>query len=195
MKFIATAEGLIGVKLLCETDFVSKNDAFQLLVQQIIDLVAAQSGEFVLENAPETLIDAISNILKDNAVMIGENMRLAYIIKKKGQVVPYNHMGNTLASAVFYTGEGDAITAFAKDCALQVAAMAPLYISFADVDSDRIAKLKADFVEEMTSANKPADIVEKIIEGKIQKALQEDVLLEQASIKDAAKKMKELMPQ
>lgn len=101
-------------------------------------------------------------------------------------------MGNTLASVVFYEGTDENV---AKDVALQVAAMAPEYVSVQDVPADRISKLTAELNEEMASSDKPAGIKAKIIEGRIQKSLQDDILLEQVSIKDQAKKIKETLPQ
>jgi elongation factor Ts len=147
--------------LLCETDFVSKNDSFLGLVDQIIDMIGKESQDISPDAVPETLLDGITTLLKDNAVKIGENMKPAYIIKRTGTVAVYNHMGNNLSSAVFYSGDAEA---FAKDCTLQVAAMNPLYISVDNVDKSRIDALTQEFTEEMSTVDKPADIKNKIIE-------------------------------
>lgn len=101
-------------------------------------------------------------------------------------------MGNTLASAIFYEGTDEEV---AKACALQVAAMNPMYVSIDAVPADRIAALTTEFTEEMANVDKPADIKAKIIEGRVQKAIQDDILLEQVSIKDQTKKIKEMLPQ
>lgn len=195
VKFTATNDGLVGVKLLCETDFVAKNEAFGKLVDTLLADIAAYSGDIDPENVPESLMDTLANHLKDQAVTIGENMRIGYVVKKAGSVYAYNHMGNTIASAVFYEGvNSDAAQQAAKDAALQVAAMNPYYISMEAVPADRIATLRAEFETEMAASGKPADIIAKIVDGKISKALQDDVLLEQMSIKDQAKKVKELLP-
>lgn len=195
VKFSVVDNVLVGLKLLCETDFVSKNDSFGSLVDQIMYIIANESQDIDPDSVSESLMDRINTVLKDNAVTIGENMKVGYIIKKSGQSYAYNHTGNTLASAIFYTGEWDATTQFVKDCALQIAAMNPLYISTDNVDPERISKLTAEFTEEMVWVDKPADIKAKIIEGRVQKSLQDDILLEQVSIKDWAKKVKELQPQ
>ncbi len=192
VKFVINNWALVGIKLLCETDFVSKNDSFLGLVDQIVDMISKESQDINPDAVPETLLDGITALLKDNAVKIGENMKPAYIIKRTGTVAVYNHMGNNLSSAVFYSGD---VEAFAKDCTLQVAAMNPLYISVDNVDKSRIDALTQEFTEEMSTVDKPADIKNKIIEWKVQKALQDDILLEQVSIKDPTKKIKELMPQ
>lgn len=192
MKFTIQNGALVGVKLLCETDFVAKNDSFSSLVDQLLSLIAAQSSDVQPDAVPESLMDSMTTVLKDNAVTIGENMRIAYVIKRTGQAYVYNHMGNTIAAAVFYTGDAEAV---AKDCALQVAAMNPLYVSIDNVDPSRVAQLTQEFTEEVAASGKPAEIVSKIVEGKVQKALQDDVLLEQVSIKEPSKKVKELFPQ
>ncbi len=119
-------------------------------------------------------------------------MRIGYVIKKSGNAYAYNHMGNTLASAIFYEGSDEEV---AKACALQVAAMNPMYVSIDSVPADRISALTAEFTEEMANVDKPADIKAKIIEGRVQKAVQDDILLEQVSIKDQTKKIKEILPQ
>lgn len=195
MKFSVSSTGLVGVKLLCETDFVAKNDAFSLLVDTLLADIAAYTGDIDPDAVPESFIETLTTHLRDQAVTIGENMKIGYVIKKSGNVYAYNHMGNTIASAVFYDGvTGDMAEQAAKDVALQVAAMNPYYVSMDTVPSDRIATLRSEFETEMAASGKPADIISKIVDGKISKALQDDVLLEQASIKDQSKKVKEVLP-
>lgn len=195
VKFVVVNNNLVGLKLLCETDFVSKNDSFGALADTIIAMIAAESADISPDTVSDALMEKLTSVLKDNAVTIGENMRVAYVIKKAGQVSVYNHTGNSLASAIFYTGEGESAASMAKDCALQVAAMNPLYASVDQVDASRIQKLTEEFTEEVAASGKPAEIVGKIVEGKVQKALQDDILGEQNSIKDPSKKVKELYPQ
>ncbi len=192
IKFVSTNGALVGVKLLCETDFVAKNDSFIALVDSLVDAVAAYNNDVDPASVPEDLINTLTTLVKDQVVTIGEAMNIGYVIKKTGTVYAYNHMGNTLASAIFYEGESEQ---FAKDCALQVAAMAPLFVSIDDVSQDRVDALKAEFLADESLANKPENMKEQIVNGKVQKALQDDVLLEQVSIKDQSKKIKELLPQ
>ncbi len=195
MKFSVSSTGLVGVKLLCETDFVAKNDAFAALVDTLLADIAAYTGDIDPDAVPESFIETLTTHLRDQAVTVGENMKIGYVIKKSGNVYAYNHMGNTIASAVFYDGvAGDVAEQAAKDAALQVAAMNPYYVSMDTVPADRVATLRSEFEAEMATSGKPADIIDKIVDGKISKALQDDVLLEQASIKDQSKKVKEVLP-
>lgn len=191
VKFIVRDGSLVGVKLLCETDFVAKNEAFGVLVDSLLDTVAAYSGDIDPEQVPADLMDSLVNLTKDQAVTIGEAMRIGYVIKKQWNAYAYNHMGNTLASAIFYEGTDEGV---AKDVALQVAAMAPTFVSVDHVPADRVASLRTEFEADASLANKPENIRAQIVEGKIQKALQDDILLEQVSIKDQSKKIKELLP-
>jgi elongation factor Ts len=195
VKFVVKNNTLIWVKLLCETDFVSKNDSFGALVDSLLNAISLWASDVNPDNVDESLTEILTNLVKDQAVTIGEAMRIWYVIKQTAtewSVYAYNHMGNTLASAIFYQWSDDDV---AKNCALQVAAMAPMYVSVQDVPAERISSLTAEFTEEMASSDKPADIKAKIIEGRVQKSLQDDILLEQVSIKDQAKKIKELLPQ
>ncbi len=162
------------------------------MVDSLIDTIAAYGSDIDPETVPADLMDTLVNLTKDQAVTIGEAMRVGYVIKKTGTVYAYNHMGNSLAAAIFYTGSDESV---AKDCALQVAAMAPLYVSMDDISSDRIDELKAEFAADPSLASKPENMRDQIVAGKVQKAVQEDILLEQVSIKDQSKKIKEILPQ
>lgn len=125
---------------------------------------------------------------------IGENMRLVDIYSYEGSAYAYNHPGNKVATLVFYTGEGDDALTAAKEIALQVAAMNPTYLSMDQVPQEEKDKAVAGERDALVASGKPADMIDKILAGKIQKALSEVVLLEQESIRDSAKKVKELLP-
>jgi elongation factor Ts len=79
--------------------------------------------------------------------------------------------------------------------ALQVAAMNPKYVSKEDVPVEIIEKMKEDLKNELKDSGKPEDIIEKIVEGKLNKELSEIVLLEQPYIRDETKKVKEIIPE
>lgn len=178
------------MKLLCETDFVSRNDAFNALVDSLIATVAKYSDDVNPESIPANLMAELEKLVKDQAATIGEAMNIAYVYKTSANAYAYNH-GGSLSSVVFFDGSDDEV---AKTIALQVAAMNPLFVSLDDVPSDRIAQLTAEFSADESLANKPENIREQIVSGKVQKAVQDDILLEQVSIKDQSKKIKELLP-
>lgn len=115
------------------------------------------------------------------------------MIIQKGPAYVYNHPGDKVAAAVFYTSSSDKAEALAKDVALQIAAMNPLYLNIDSVPTSQIEELKAQFTQELLESGKPAEMISKIIEGKISKAVAENILLEQPSIRDDSKKVKELL--
>lgn len=195
----ATNEGVVlikqigdkvaGLKLACETDFVAKNETFIGLGQQILDeLMQLESVDSYaqLDEAKKTQLETI---LKDNFVTIGENMQILDAFVHQGTAYVYRHPGDKVASVVFYEGSADA----AKQVALQAAAMSPVYLQVSDVPAEKVAELTELFTNEMKDSGKPADIIEKIVQGKLQKERSELVLLEQVSIVDDSKKVKELL--
>ncbi len=114
-----------------------------------------------------------------------------------GAVQAYVHAGNTVAGIAVLACETDFVAKneefvnLAKDIAMHVAAMAPRFISKDDVKDEDIAAAKEVFKEEV--ADKPEELQEKILEGKINSYLEDKVLLEQAFIKDPSKKIKDLI--
>ena len=114
-----------------------------------------------------------------------------------GAVQAYVHAGNSVAGVVVLSCETDFVAkneefvSLAKDIAMHVAAMAPQYITRDEVKDEDIAAAKEVFKEEV--ADKPEDIQEKIMEGKIDSYLKDKVLMEQAFIKDPSKTIKDLI--
>jgi len=105
----------------------------------------------------------------------------------KGVVVDYIHGGGKISVVVAMESEGDkeALKVLGKDIAMQVAAMSPKYISMEDVDAEFIAQEKEILTAQTLNEGKPQNIVEKIVEGRLNKELKEICLLEQAFVKDA----------
>jgi elongation factor Ts len=181
-----------GIKLLCETDFVAKNDNFQALVDQLLQKILDAANAFdTLEQADASLVDDLQATIADAIVFIGENIKLEEAFATKGNAYVYNHPGNRVASVIYFEGSSEDI---AKELALQVAAMNPTYVSIDEVPQAEKDKILAGERELLIQSGKPADMVDKILEGKLQKSLAEYVLLEQESIRDGSKKVKELLP-
>ena len=189
VKFASNGNKHVGLKLLCETDFVARNDQFQVLVASILDKLQSSTGTFADINAADAaLVEELHGMVTHIVATLGENIKLADIYSYDGVAYAYNHPGNKVAALVFYTGEGDAAQNAAKEVALQAAAMNPTY---PQADKDNAVAGERDA---LVASGKPADMIDKILEGKMQKALSEVVLLEQESIRDGAKKVKELLP-
>ncbi len=192
VKVLETEEGVFGVKLWCETDFVAKNDMFLELADMILQKVASNWAFFnSWEEAPEDLKAELTSLVQEYIGKIGENLKILdlFALKKEAPVYVYVHPGNRVVSLVFYKGD----EGVAKEVALQVAAMNPSFKDVASISAQELESMKAKFKEELADSGKPADILERIIEGKLSKVFEEVVLEEQPYIRDDSQKMKDVM--
>jgi len=178
---------IVGLKLACETDFVAKNDTFHDLASQIIDLVAGYGAVESYESLDQAKQDELNKVLQDNFVTIGENMQIADVFTSSDNGYIYIHPGDKVAAVVYFDGEEDA----AKQVALQIAAMNPEFLSVDDVPQSEKDAMMAEFTEEMKDSGKPEEIMQNIIKGKMNKRYSEFVLMEQVSIFDDSKKVKD----
>lgn len=183
---------IVGLKLCCETDFVAKNENFQEIFNAIFDQLAVQKKEVAkMEDLAPAFAEKITADVQEFMGKTGENMKIGAVLLTKRKGFVYNHPGNRVATIIYYNGDDADI---AKELALQVTAMNPTYVSFDQVDKDEIAKMTEEFSAELKAAGKPEAMIAQIVDGKIKKALAENVLLEQEYIRDGAKKVKEILP-
>lgn len=190
IKVEANNEKTIGLKLLCETDFVVKNDHFQTLFQNIFDQLHSVNTEVqTFTDLPETTQTTINTLITDFVGKIGENVKVGDILVTNEQAYAYNHPGNKVASVIYFSGDED----IAKELALQVAAMNPTYLNFDEVPQNEKEEAKAKFTEELKAQGKPEAMIEQIVKGKLDKAFADEVLLEQEYIRDGSKKVKDIM--
>jgi elongation factor Ts len=182
----------VGLKLLCETDFVAKNENFQGLFDSVLAKIAEGSNEIAsLADLDPAIAETIENEVKEFMGKTGENMKIGGVLVTSKKAFIYNHPGNKVATLIFFEGGNDEA---AKELALQVTAMNPSYVSFDQVDQNEVAKMTEEFSAELKAAGKPEAMIAGIVEGKIKKALAENVLLEQEYIRDGAKKVKDILP-
>ncbi|MCM3512617.1 translation elongation factor Ts [Carnobacterium inhibens] len=191
------AEGLAGVyvngnvgsitEINSETDFVSKNEQFQKLVKDVTEAIA--------EGNPETVADAQSIKAGDGTVeteilaavtKIGEKIelrRFARVEKTDADVFgAYTHMGGRIA--VLVTLEGTTDEDVARDIAMHIAAINPKYVSRDQVSQEEIDHETKVLTEQALNEGKPANIVEKMIQGRLNKYLAEISLVDQPFVKD-----------
>jgi elongation factor Ts len=164
-----------------ETDFVARDENFLGFVNKVVDAAFAKKQADVaalmagnLETAREALVQKI-----------GENIgvrRIAMLDADAGVVGAYVHSNNRIAVLVKLKG-GD--QDLAKDVAMHIAASNPQVVSPADMPQELVAKEKEIFMAQAQDSGKPADIIEKMIGGRIKKFLAENSLTEQAFVKDA----------
>ncbi len=191
------AEGLIAMKasddnkkvaiveVNCETDFVAKGDDFQNFCNEVAQLA--------LDNEPadmDALLaltmsggDSVADTLKAMIAKIGENMgvrRFKLVTSDNGFVSTYSH-GSRIGVVVSMEGGNDEL---GRDIAMHIAASRPTAVSEAEVDPALIEKEKEIFTAQAAESGKPADIIEKMIGGRINKFLKEITLLGQPFVKD-----------
>jgi elongation factor Ts len=179
---VASSEGKTAViTLYCETDFVAKNDDFVTLANDIAAYALANGKEALEANATELINPLIQKI--------GENMKLGQVDILEGETIgSYIHNG---AIAVAVNLQGGNID-LAKDIAMHISAMKPSYLTKEDVPAEALQKAKETFGNEVDTS-KPADIQEKILQGKIDSYFKEQTLMEQTFIKDPSKSIKQLL--
>ena len=170
-----------------ETDFVSKNEEFKSMIDSI-GAALLKSDAKTLEEALELPCEegTIHDLIVAKTAKIGEKLSLRRFeidSLSDGEVLgSYIHMGGRIASLVVLKGGNEAV---AKDVAMQQAAMKPEYVFISDVPEAVVAKEKEIQKELAISEGKPADIAEKMVEGRIKKFYKEICLVEQAFIKDS----------
>ncbi|MDM4767372.1 translation elongation factor Ts [Pelomonas sp. SE-A7] len=192
-----TAEGVVAtavangvgalVEVNCETDFVSKNDAFLAFVNAAAALVAEHNPASVealsaLALSQEGFGPTVEDVRKGLIGKIGENMTIRRFQRyaNGSKLASYLH-GTRIGVMVEFDGDDVA----AKDVAMHVAAMKPAALSSAEVPADLVEKERKIAAEKAAESGKPADIVAKMVEGSVQKFLKEVSLLDQVFVKAA----------
>jgi elongation factor Ts len=184
-KTTANGDRAVMIVLNCETDFVAKNEAFGAVAQAILD-IAVQHNPADLEALRALPFGngmSITEKLTEEIGKIGEKIDLsAYETVSGASTVAYNHPGNKLAAIVAFN---ESINEEAgRDVAMQVAAMAPVAVNPSEIPADLIEKEREIARDLAIQEGKPADMADKIAEGRINKWYKEAALLEQQFIKD-----------
>lgn len=201
------AEGLVAVcesddkksaalvEVNSETDFVSKNDLFKNFVQDVAaqaavttatDIDAFKAEAWLADNSKTVEI-----VLNEKIAVIGENLsvrRFEKITAENGVVVSYIHGGGKIGVLVELVTDNssDAVVECGKNIAMQVAAISPKYVSADEISSEYKESEKAILTQQAMNENpdKPANIIEKMIIGRLNKQLKEICLLDQSYVKD-----------
>lgn len=168
-----------------ETDFVSQNEEFKNMVEEIGTALLKSDAKTIEEaNEVKTSEGTIGELIIAKTAKIGEKLsfRRFEIVNKSDEEVfgPYLHSGR-IATLVVLKGGNEGV---AKDVAMQAAAMKPSYLFSKDVPAEDIEREKTVLKEQAINEGKPADIAEKMVEGRIKKFFQEICLADQAFIKD-----------
>lgn len=176
-----------------ETDFVAKNDSF-------ISFVNSVATTIINENPAD--VDALMTLkcdgsdmtveeaLRDKILTIGENMKIRRFERLEGDLVAYVHGGGRIGVMVQFdtnVADKDGFEEYAKDVAMQIAAVLPQYLNKEEVPSEIVEKEKEILTAQAINEGKPANIAEKMVQGRISKFYKEVCLVEQAFVKDADK--------
>jgi elongation factor Ts len=178
------------IALNCETDFVAKNEEFQSLGKLIAETAftskpATKEALLGLTAGSLTLNDKIVELVGK----IGEKIEVSeYVLMTGEAVVPYIHAGSKLGVLVSLKGvNGKDVTEAGKDVGMQIAAMNPVAVDEKSVDSSVIEKELEIAKAQILAEGKPANMVEKIAQGKLQKFFKESTLVHQPFVKDNSK--------
>lgn len=197
------AEGAVGayvcskcgvgvlLEINCESDFVSKGEKFHAIVDNVAEVIAKDKpADVEALNALSMGNETVKEYITNNTAVIGEkiSIRRFEIYETTGKIETYIHMGGkvgVMVEAVDFTAGAEETL---HDVALQIAAAKPSYVTEDEVPAEVLAKEKEIMLVQMQNdpknANKPKEILEKIVMGKMGKFYAENCLLKQAFVKD-----------
>jgi elongation factor Ts len=169
-----------------ETDFVSKNEEFTGMLDTIGNAILNSDATSLDEAlAVQTDEGKISELIVAKTAKIGEKLslrRVEVITKNDNETFgSYLHMGGKIAVLTLLEGANEEV---ARDVAMQAAAMKPEYVSEDEIPSERVEKERNIFKEQAMNEGKPADIAEKMVEGRVKKFFKEICLVNQPFIKN-----------
>jgi len=189
--------------LCCETDFVAKSDDFVAAAGALADFAMACPQDSGVENVLETSIDGnkFSDVLTETVSKTGEKMQVGdfarYTLDGHGLISVYIHFNSKVGTMVQIetadevTAAADSLRQVAADIAMHITAIKPLALDKSDIAAEIIEREKAIFAEQIK--NKPPNIIDKIVEGKLKKFFAENCLLEQPFVKDDSKTVAEVL--
>ena len=179
------------VEFNCETDFVAANEEFIAFADKLAKIVVEASATTVEELLNEKFEGeaTVSDSLKALIAKLSENMTVRRFTKfsaKSGIVKSYIHGGGRIGVLVEVACDKDSevLEEVAKDICMQIAAANPLFLSKDQVDTESMEKEKEIYRVQALNEGKPEKIVEKMVDGRIQKYFKEVCLLEQPWVKD-----------
>lgn len=191
----------VVVEVNCETDFVSKNNDFVSFVEEVANVALSQEISSV-DQLMETNMasgQSVANTITALIAKIGENLKLrrVQVLKAENGVVGgYTHMGGRIGTLVALSGsQGDAAEALVKDLAMHVAAASPRYLKSSDVDTSELDQEREIARKKLEEEGKPADLIDKILVGQMQKFFKEICLVDQQFVKDPSLSITKLLKQ
>ena len=190
-----TADNKTGfiINLACETDFVSKNAEFVAFAQSIMDVAVENDVKSLEELSAAPLGDAtVADKVNDQVAKIGEKISVSRFERIEAEgVAAYIHGAYRMGVLVALNNNSDAAREAGRDIAMQIAAMNPVAVDSQSVPADTVERERAIVTEQISAdpkmAGKPAEMIAKIAEGKLNSFFKEQTLLAQAFVKDSSK--------
>ncbi|GHV24056.1 elongation factor Ts [Clostridia bacterium] len=190
------------VEINSETDFVAKNSEFQDFVKLCADCIIEKNPadiEEMLKIHSEVKNLSVEQLLQEKILTLGENIKIRRFKRFEGIVATYIHAGGKISVMVKFeveapeefkknkVFENNEFNDFTKDIAMQVAASSPLYLDKGSVPEDIAEHEKKILREQIINDGKPENVVEKIVNGRIDKFYKDVCLTEQVFVKDSSK--------
>ncbi len=206
------AEGAVGayvctkcgvgvlVEVNCESDFVSRGDKFHEIVDGVAKVIAENKpADVEALGACKIGGGTVKDYITSQTAVIGEkiSIRRFAVYETSGKIETYIHMGGKVGVMVEACDFNAGAEEILHDVALQIAAAKPSYVNSAEVPADVLEKEKEIMLVQMQNdpknANKPKEILEKIVAGKMGKFYQDNCLLDQAYVKDDSQKISQVI--
>ena len=193
---ITSDDNSVGVviEVNAETDFVAKNDSFMEFVKACANTVMKENPadvDALLALKADGTEQTVAEMLQEKVLTIGENIQIRRFERMEGACVAYVHAGGKIGVLVNFDTDLAAkpeFVAYGKDVAMQIAALNTPYLNEAEVPAEVIEHEKAIMVEQLKNdpkmANKPEQVLVKIVDGKIGKYYKENCLVDQEFVKD-----------
>ena len=184
----STAQDIFMIEVNCETDFVARDDSFVSFTKETL--------QTFIGNPESSLEELLNNGIEDNreklVQKLGENIVVRRVAKTENSstVGSYLHSNQKIGCIVSLDGGDESL---ANDIAMHAAATDPMDISPSDIPEEIVAKEREIFKAQSEESGKPAEIIEKMIEGKVSKFLAEVSLTEQDFVKDPNTKISQLL--
>ena len=179
-----TDKEILFVEVNCETDFVAKDQNFLDFCNETLSFATSKSSS---ENIFEEVSSAMEEKRMSLVQKIGENIIIRKIEVISGEITEfYIHSNRKIASGVSLISGSEAV---AKEISMHIAATNPIVLSPEDLDKEFVEKEREIFRSQVENTDKPKEILEKMVEGKLSKQLADISLLKQPFVKDPSKKI------
>lgn len=189
---VAKVQNGVGVvvEVNSETDFVAKNSDFVAFVNAVADTILEKNPKDLEELKSLEISNGnltVEKALQEKVLSIGENIQIRRFVRMEGSLSTYVHGGGTIGVMIKFNTDLDGKPEFdeyAKNIAMQVAAVSPQYLNSDQVPAEVLEKEKEILKQQVINSGKPDSVAARIVEGKINKFYKEVCLLDQQYVKD-----------